>query len=244
MLNFKDFWTNNDNPEHAYYSGYWFSRYIEDIRYFIKDQHAIAVDAGCSNGEVLFHFTPHFKKVYGIDYSERAIQKAKKDFSLKNVSNVEFICSDIVLIDECVPEKVDLIFNNSVMQFLNPEAFNRFLQNCKKVLKPKGEIVLLNIPNINCRDLFINEFYKQKDKISFNSVILKSLRTRFYLFRKKITNPGYRFEDGIGYWYSFADIERMAASNALKVEFYLPQIPHYGYRFHIRLTSIDQNSAS
>ena len=69
--------------------------YDEIVRHakFNKDDKVI--DLYCGVGSISLYISKYVKSVLGIEIVEEAINDAKKNASINNTSNVEFICSDV-----------------------------------------------------------------------------------------------------------------------------------------------------
>lgn len=70
------------------------------------------IDAYCGMGSITLNIAKRVKKVYGIEIVESAIENAKENMKLNNITNAEFICGACE--DEIVKlvnkEKIDAIF--------------------------------------------------------------------------------------------------------------------------------------
>ena len=55
----------------------------------------VALDLYCGIGTIGIFASKYFKKVYGIEIIEQAIQDAKENAKQNNIENIEFICGDV-----------------------------------------------------------------------------------------------------------------------------------------------------
>lgn len=230
---FKEYWEDKENPGHPMLSAAAFDNYAKEIMYYLSDGN-IVIDAGCGSGEILVRLARHFKKAIGVDYSEKMLQVAAKNALQNGVSNIEFIQDDILNIGRHVHEKADYLYSNAVIQLLNEGQLNEFIAKSHELLQSNGKLVLMNIPDKRYYFLYCVGFFRGETAMRFRKVIFKFLRFKFWLMRKKLLNPGfnYDFTGGIGYWYSYSDLRRLAAKNGFRVEFTHAIYPPYGYRFH------------
>jgi len=107
---------------------------------------SLVLDIGCATGfmgEYLFKKKKCF--VYGIDNREGELVKAKKRLTKAILLDIEKEGSVKNILKESKSEKFDVILATSVIEHLrNPSLF---LENCKKLLKPQG-IIIVSTPNI------------------------------------------------------------------------------------------------
>jgi 23S rRNA (uracil1939-C5)-methyltransferase len=69
-----------------------------------------AVDLYCGTGAIAFHLAPHFKKVYGVELVEDAVENARRNAERNKITNVEFHCGEVQkLVPDVLPEAPDLI---------------------------------------------------------------------------------------------------------------------------------------
>jgi cyclopropane-fatty-acyl-phospholipid synthase len=240
FLWWKNYWDSKNSPGHAFETEEWYKKYASEIRFHLQDCLTV-VDAGCGNAEILVELAPSFSTLYGLDYSTSMLEEAKKRISGKGITNVQLFHSDVLNIDKVIPSSVDAIICNEVVQFLNSLQLNEFVSKCSKLINKKGRILLLNIPDAKCFDLYSIGFYRLEGGIHFTGMIAKYMRTKFYLFRKKLKDPSFIYTGDIGYWYSFQDVKEIAKSMRLNCDIYYSMFPPYGYRFHALLTNISND---
>jgi cyclopropane fatty-acyl-phospholipid synthase-like methyltransferase len=135
------------------------------------------------------------KEFLGIDYSQSAIEFAKKDF---NTSNVSFRCHDINRLDELSLGRFDLIISIGTLQSSNIEFNATFMHLYQNYLQ-KGGSIILGFPN--CRWIDNEMVYGAKaPNYTFNemSLVLKDIHfCKKYLQQKKyrvvVTGKEYLF---------------------------------------------------
>ena len=189
---------------------------------------------GCGNTDILLQLSPFFLKLYGIDFSSSMTEEGRKKISASNVTNVQLFHADILDIDTVIPSKADAIISTGVVQYLDKLQLRTFVSKCRKVLNKGGKILLLNILDAKCFDLYSIGFYREERSIRFTTIISQYLRMKFYFFRKKLLDPSF---GDIGHWYSFRDIRELAQSAQLNCDLCYSMFPPYGYRFHAILTN-------
>jgi len=228
---FKEFWESQTTPLHAHAQEKWFDRYASEIRNYLPQQ-GIIVDAGCGSGEILLRLLPQYKKIVGIDYSQSMLDQTR--MKVGNSAFVELHCGSITQIKSYCAEEVDAIYCNGVIQYLSKEELLKFVKDSLDVLSPSGSLLLLQIPNINCRTLFRLGFYRHESKVPFSSI----LKGMISLFAKDLINliKGRKSDDGIGNWYSMEEMKQLAASLGATAEVYGSAFVNYYYRFHVVIT--------
>lgn len=109
----------------------------EYLKELSKDK--IVLDAGCGTGKFLPSIESVSKKYIGLDLSNDQLSKAK----LKSKKNSLFINSSLEKID-LEDNSVDLIISTWVLGTItNIDERNKCLDELKRVLKPNGEIILV-----------------------------------------------------------------------------------------------------
>lgn len=135
------------------------------------------------------------KEFVGIDYSESAIEYAKKDFP---DANVDFICHDINKLDELSLGRFDLIISIGTLQSSNINFNETFMSLYQNYLE-KGGAIILGFPN--CRWIDGEMIYGAKAPnypFSELSLVLKDIHfCKKYLQQKRyrvtITGKDYLF---------------------------------------------------
>ena len=101
------------------------------------------LEIGCGDGFGIPIIAQMAKKVIGIDVDDRLIDGNKE--RLKDIKNIEFKKMNIC--DQPIPNRFDGIFSIDVIEHLNPELEESFLNNTYKSLKKNG-ICIIGTPNI------------------------------------------------------------------------------------------------
>jgi SAM-dependent methyltransferase len=113
--------------------------------YVLLREGEIVLDLGCGAGLDLYLYARKVGGsgiVYGLDISEKMIEKARRNMSLVGAKNVKFMCapSDRIPLDD---ESVDIVVSNGIYNLSpNKEATMR---EAYRVLKKAGRIVLSEI---------------------------------------------------------------------------------------------------
>ncbi len=111
----------------------------------VKDGEAVlevAVGTGLTFQEIV-KANPHGKNI-GIDLTPAMLAKAKARLGKSGVSNYQLLVGDAYHLD--FPDhQFDLLMNNYMFDLLPEKDFVLVLQEFKRVLKPHGRIVLVNM---------------------------------------------------------------------------------------------------
>lgn len=109
-----------------------------------KDNEEI-LDVGCGDGRTtwhLFYANTNVKSITGIDISEDQI-KAAKEFSRPNLpkndewkEKVHFVCGNFLDRNQLKDQEYDLIFSNTAVHWMGPDAYQRMFE----LLKENGRI--------------------------------------------------------------------------------------------------------
>ncbi|MCL2355495.1 MAG: methyltransferase domain-containing protein, partial [Oscillospiraceae bacterium] len=119
----------------------------------------IALDLYCGIGTIGIFASKHFKKVYGIEINEQAIQDAKENAKLNNISNIEFIQGDVgaaPVSAQLAELKPDVVFVDPPRKGLDNYTIETLLN-----IQPKQIIYISCNPATLARDIArLEEKYK------------------------------------------------------------------------------------
>ena len=233
--NYKAFWEGVDDSGHTFNTLEWYERYAKEmIPYFSKTD--VVLDCGCGSGEMMTYASQYVGKLIGVDFSESMLEKAQRLMDEANISNVELLQGNFTAIDDYLKQKVNVIYNNGVLQYLHYNETLSFLQNAKKHLLADGEIIFFNVPNIKYIDLYALRVFHSDDRVQPTKIMKKYLSLSKDILKEKVKNKKYVYDAGIGYWYSQSDFVELAEKAGYNFEFFAPKFLHYAYRFHVKFT--------
>lgn len=106
---------------------------VLDERKFIH-----TLDLGCGPGYMTARFTPYSRRITAVDFSERAIELARKNCA--HCTNVAFVREDITNFKR--GEKYDLFFCSEVLYYLDDEGFDRLVSHIREMAAPNAELVV------------------------------------------------------------------------------------------------------
>jgi 2-polyprenyl-3-methyl-5-hydroxy-6-metoxy-1,4-benzoquinol methylase len=114
-------------------------RYYEK-QYLTEQDSFRLLDAGCGNGRFLKHCSEMKMSLYGVDYSDKQLEFAKKESNTINYSQAD--------LNEGIPfedDYFDVIYTSEVIEHLyNPDFF---LKEIKRVAK-KDALIVISTPNL------------------------------------------------------------------------------------------------
>lgn len=119
------------------------------------------------------------RKVMGIDYSEAAVECARKSFSAENLEFVVMDATNISFPDECF----DVIIAYEIIEHLPVRYHGDFLRSATRLLK-RGGIFFISTPRKKYTSYYV---YHTKE---FNPLELKELLSRYF---SDVSLKGLRF---------------------------------------------------
>jgi ubiquinone/menaquinone biosynthesis C-methylase UbiE len=178
----KDFSRTRDRP--WYEIRFLFSDYL-----FAGDK---VLDLGCGNGRNLIYFKEKIVDYYGVDYSSRLIKIAKEkypeeNFRVGNALNLSFANNFF-----------DKVYSIAVLHQIPSKSFRlKFLKEVKRVLRPKG-LVVLTVWNLYRKEHILsvlkNYFLKLfgKTKLGYRDILVpwgdKTERYYHFFSQKELKN--------------------------------------------------------
>ena len=105
------------------------------------------LDVGCGTGELAFRIAKEGANVKGIDYSERAINIAKKKYSHSNLSY------ELVDVSKKISGKYDVIVSIGTLEHMDKPYV--MLKKFKNHLNPNGKIIITSPNWTNVRGLIL-----------------------------------------------------------------------------------------
>ena len=117
-----------------------------------NNKDSVALDLYCGIGTIGIFAAKYFKKVYGIEIVEQAIEDAKTNADINNVENIEFYAGDVETI---LPEILKNIKQKPNVVFVDPprKGLDNKTIELLKELKPEKIIYISCNPATLARDL-------------------------------------------------------------------------------------------
>jgi ubiquinone/menaquinone biosynthesis C-methylase UbiE len=138
---------------------------IDGAHYFAKDKTApkflyavnisgltegdSALDIGCGRGDLMMALAQKGAEITGIDYSQEALEIAQKTIgkqpeALKD--KLKVLHSNATALN--FPDQTfDYIFMTDIVEHLYPSELKKSFEECQRVLKPKGKLIVHTAPN-------------------------------------------------------------------------------------------------
>ena len=132
----------------------------------------VVFDLYCGIGTISLFMAKHAKKVYGIEIVEEAIEAAKENAKINNVSNTEFIAGDVEEILDYLINRNNIIPDIVMVDPPRKGLDNKSIENILKI-KPKKIVYISCNPATLVRDLskmeekYNIEFIKPVDMFPF-----------------------------------------------------------------------------
>lgn len=121
----------------------------ELTKHFSINKEMKILDIGCGRGEIVFYCAFKGAKSTGIDYSGASIELAeyaRSKMPEKIRRNTKFIKMDAKNL-KFIKSSFDLIIMSGVVEHLYPEELELVFEQIKRVLKPKGKLIISTAPN-------------------------------------------------------------------------------------------------
>jgi Methylase involved in ubiquinone/menaquinone biosynthesis len=99
------------------------------------------VDLGSAWGAFSFELAPYCKQTIGVDFSETATKFCIKRLRTSASTNLSFVCADAQNTG-LKPGSIDSIFCSDLVEHLYPDQFTNTLDECKRMLRPGGKLVI------------------------------------------------------------------------------------------------------
>lgn len=117
------------------------------------------LDVGCGDGYITSLIFENFKDVIGIDISKKAIKFARE--KNQGVTFVVGTCTNLPFSDE----SFDTIVASEVIEHINYNDGKAFLKEARRVLSPKGKIII-STPNLsNLYRRYLRILYKNPEHL-------------------------------------------------------------------------------
>jgi len=164
---------------------------IDRLSTAIVEDNTKLLELGCSTGFMSQYFSTQKKcSVYGVDINNLALKSAQKHCQ-------KTICGDVD--DKQTWKKIkafapfDIVFASAIIEHLKDET--KFLQNIKKILKPKG-LLIITIPNVSHWRNRLNLFFGKWDYKEYGLLDKTHLRFfTYYSFQKLLKENGFKVID-------------------------------------------------
>jgi SAM-dependent methyltransferase len=124
----------------------WVNNIQQDI--IINPGKDLCVDLGCGGGRYLGHTAEYFKQVIGVDFSSNNIARAKRYTDSIGIKNVLLYHTSLADMPDVMSDSVDFAYSVAVFMHMPDEIRKMSLQELRRILKPDGRAVLLEITSM------------------------------------------------------------------------------------------------
>jgi len=223
------YWKGKVDAQHRHSDDVWFKRYAHEIVELVP-QGGHLIDVGCGSCQVTAFLADSFETICAFDSSESMVEAARGRLAGRGVSNVTVETGRATNFPPSSP-RADVILAYGVIQYLDNDALWAHLAECSRFLLPGGVILWGLVPNANLQWLwYIGALTNPRP------TYWQMLRRGLSMVRRFLRTSGMNglHRDGIGRWFTQADIGSICGRAGFDVEF--RNCWHYEYRFHACLT--------
>jgi ubiquinone/menaquinone biosynthesis C-methylase UbiE len=111
------------------------------FKLYLPEKNERVIDLGSAWGAFSFELAPFCKQTIGIDFSETAIKFCMARLKSSMNTNLSFVCSDAQVMG-LKSGSIDSIYCSDLVEHLYPDQFTKMLDECKRMLKPGGKLVI------------------------------------------------------------------------------------------------------
>jgi SAM-dependent methyltransferase len=207
------YWAQQTLPLNREDTEDFYRRFAAELKLVVGVPGPRVLEIGCGDGAMYAPLGFDKTDYTGVDFSPAMLQRfadRHPDARLVLVDAEDYRNDD---------GPYDLVFSCAVIQYLDTDAFGRLLGNVERMLAPGGAVVTAAVP---CRALRLR--YLTGEMVGRRTTLARSVpRVAAGLVR-----------NGIGSWYSFAELAEIGAQHGFRSELFGSM--HYAYRFHVRMT--------
>jgi cyclopropane fatty-acyl-phospholipid synthase-like methyltransferase len=214
------YWSNKTHGLHRIRGEDALKTYADEILAIVP-RRGILFDVGCGACEIASYLSPHFDKVYGIDFSESMLETARQRIDRLGITNIELLKGTMTNFPE-TGRKPDVILSYAVVQYLRATEVRGHLHACRSVLNPTGVVCIGLVPDPARKDAFYARLFPDRSDLRRRLDIVRYGITQ-YLKNDPILN-------GIGHWHSPSDIERFGVNAGFETD--ICNARYADYRFH------------
>lgn len=139
----------------VWYRHYFEFRHLKRICRFRADMNVL--ELGCGNGRWALSIAPRVKDYIGVDFSDSALQVARKQVEKNKLKNVLLIEKNIA--EFISTDTYDLIYLSGVSQYLTDKEFTRMLGHVRRCCHAATVIVDRSTVNLKRREIMENGDY-------------------------------------------------------------------------------------
>jgi cyclopropane-fatty-acyl-phospholipid synthase len=211
-------WNGKTDGGHRYSTERWLQKYASELLAMLPSRGTL-VDVGCGACQLTTYLAPEFERVYAVDFSEAMLAAARQRIESHGLTNVQLLSGTAQKLPEVI-SGANVVLSYLLLQYLTLADLSQHLRELAST-----------IPYSALKDL-----YYRGRLIPSQGQFVGRMRRWIQLTRRRIIAYFQRdlLWDGIGNWFSQADIEKIANECGFDVEFRHSWF--YEYRFHALLT--------
>jgi cyclopropane-fatty-acyl-phospholipid synthase len=224
------YWSNKTDGGHRYSTEEWLEKYASELLAMLPHGGTI-LDVGCGACELTTYIAPEFRRVCAVDASHSMLAAARKRIKGHDIKNIELLDGTAQALPREI-ERVDVVLSYELIQYFTLSDLDAYLRECHRVLNGSGVVCVANIPNAEMKRIY----YRNTLLPGPSRHLAASLRRELHLVHRRASayvkkDP---FWDGIGNWFSRAEIKTAAERFGFNCE--LRNSWYYDYRFHALLS--------
>lgn len=185
--------------------------YFRDLEVWVTSKYlepsTLTIDIGCGNGVPTLQYSSHVKKIVGVDYSQKMIEKCLVMMKKKRIKNAEFVCADAKKLPFNNGMFDRAIMSRVLINIPGLTGKKKAVEESARILKKGGLFIILEATkqghettNKIRRSFGLNDLKKHWhneyiDEIIFTEFfkkyfqIVDTHRFSTYMFLSKIINP-------------------------------------------------------
>lgn len=150
------------------------------LQIYTPNRDEMVLNLGCGFGTFCFAVAPLCREVVGLDSSKGNIDLCNKLLAKSQYTNIKFVCSDVQDI-QLQSGSYDVIICADFFEHKYPKIFERVLDECRRILKKGGKLVIWS-PYKG----YITEILKNENCVDYKSMdrFLNALSKRYFLIKK------------------------------------------------------------
>lgn len=173
----------NDDKNHANlyrnYQSLWTLK-----KYMPLKKEDTVLEFGCGTGRLIFQLNKYFKKIIGIDISDKMIEVAKILEKEKGCQNVEFLKSTNKI--EVENNSINKVYVFWVFSLMSDQAICQTLEEIERILKPDGRLYIFDHTSKTGKEFGTLQIHRKHDHLES---VLSSSKLQIIKNKKVIRHP-------------------------------------------------------
>ena len=231
MNYWEKYWTSKKDSGHRFKSEAFYEKAAREKLFHIDGGDSL-LDFGCGAGELLVHYAERYRYIIGVDFSESMLEKAQQRIDAAKLDErVTLMQGNDRTVWQQIQGRFDRISASGVVQYLEKEQLDSFIENALEFLNQKGKIALFEIVDPRLVPLFFAGLFNPDRRITLMKGALVFLVHLSKGIRRTFQGLPFSY---MGYSYHPSYIRDLALKYGLRTEYVCSMI--YEYRYHVILT--------